>query len=76
MDLEENRHKKRGLIGTVFVHIFFLILFLFTGISYKIPPDPKGGIVMDFSINQDFDEAAQSTSSEIKEEVVSKKKFY
>ena len=65
----ERKNKRNGIIGTLMIHILLLIAFLFMGLTYKIPPDPKGGILMDFSgEDKDLKDIQLSTTTEIQEQ--------
>ena len=59
------KNKGKAWIGTLLFHIALLIVFLFTGLSYTIPPPPEEGISINFGTT-DFAEG----ENEIKEEQI------
>lgn len=63
------KNKGKAWIGTLLFHIALLIVFLFTGLSYTIPPPPEEGISINFGTT-DFAEG----ENEIQEEQIEKVK--
>ena len=68
------KNKGKAWIGTLLFHIALLIVFLFTGLSYTIPPPPEEGISINFGTT-DFaegeNEIQEEQIEEVKEESIS-----
>ena len=62
------KNKGKAWIGTLLFHIALLIVFLFTGLSYTIPPPPEEGISINFGTT-DFAEGENEIQEEQIEEV-------
>ena len=61
------KNKSNAWIGTLLFHIALLIIFLFTGLSYTIPPPPEEGISINFGTT-DFGEGEIEEITEPTEE--------
>ena len=48
MGAGDKRDKTKGIIGTILFHSLLIILFLFMGLTYRIPPPPEEGISINF----------------------------
>lgn len=48
----EPKHKRRGILATIFYHIAMLLLFIFFGLTYQDPP-PEDGIAINFGYEDD-----------------------
>ena len=46
----ENSHKRKGLIGTIFVHAILIVIFIFFGMKYQDPP-PELGVEIVFGFD-------------------------
>ncbi|MDP6909222.1 MAG: hypothetical protein QF371_06940 [Flavobacteriales bacterium] len=71
MELAEKRNKKKALITSLSIHALLLLLFLFFGLSYVIPP-PEEGMMINFG-NTDTglgDTESDPAKSEVVEEQV------
>lgn len=51
MELIKDKHKREGLIGTVLFHVLLLILFIFAGLTYTVPP-PEYGMLVNFGTSE------------------------
>ncbi len=47
MHLAKTKEQKEGLIGTIVFHVLLLLLFIFTGLTYQVPP-PETGLTVNF----------------------------
>lgn len=47
----EKQNKRKGLIGTLLFHALLLLCFVFTGLTYTIPPPPEEGITINFGFD-------------------------
>lgn len=47
MELIRDKHKREGFIGTVIFHIILLIVFIYAGLTYTVPP-PEYGMLVNF----------------------------
>ena len=45
------KHKRKGLYGTLLFHALLLLCFMFMGLTYTIPPPPEEGITINFGFN-------------------------
>ena len=61
------KNKSNAWIGTLLFHTALLIIFLFTGLSYTIPPPPEEGISINFGTT-DFGEGEIEEITEPTEE--------
>lgn len=52
MDLFRDEHKRKGLIGTIIVHLLLLILFTFYGLTHVVPT-PEQGILINFGTSEE-----------------------
>lgn len=62
------KNKNKAWIGTLIFHSLLVLLFLFTGLSYTIPPPPEEGISINFGTTQ-FAEGENEIQQEKLEEV-------
>ena len=61
------KNKNKGWIGTILFHGILLLIFLFTGLSYTIPPPPEEGISINFGTS-DFGKGEQELETETEQE--------
>ena len=53
MELVVDKNKRTGLIGTAIFHGALLLLFLFVGLKYMVPPPEEQGITINFGTSDD-----------------------
>ena len=73
MELIQDKNSRKGLIGTILVHLLLLLLFIQFGMTYQDPPPPnEGAMMINFGDagggspseeNSESSEAASSSSS-------------
>ena len=66
MTADENKSKRKGIIGTVLFHTLLLVAFLFMGLKYQDPPPAEEGISINFGY---MDEGLGEVEPEDTEEV-------
>ena len=64
---ESNKDKNKAWFGTILFHATLLIIFLFTGLSYTIPPPPEEGISINFGTD-DLGEGEINETTEVTKE--------
>ena len=62
------KNKYSAWIGTILFHTILVIIFLFTGLSYTIPPPPEEGININFGVT-DFGKGDEEPTSNTEEEI-------
>lgn len=63
MEYSLNKDEKKALTGTILFHLFLVILFVFTGLTYLEPPPPEEGILINFGTSSDGSGDVQAQSS-------------
>lgn len=53
MQIIQEQNSRKGLIGTILVHMLLLLMFLFIGMSYPDPPPPEEGITINFGTSDE-----------------------
>jgi len=72
MEIIQDKNSRTGLIGTILVHLLFLLIFLFFGMTYQDPPEPnEGSMMINFGTSDEgagvveAEEAASSPSENV-----------
>ena len=70
MTVSEKKSKRNGIFGTILFHSFLIIVFLFMGLTYQIPPPPEEGISINFGyMDQGSTEVEPEDKADIPEPV-------
>jgi len=70
MKTEQEKNKRRGLIGTLVFHLILLIVFLFTGLTMPVPIPEEEGLPVQLDLgNTDFGQGDEQPLSSTEPEI-------